>query len=69
VTTRWLAFSFIFVSDKASSAGTPAKHGLDQILFGKVHPKLQIRPDKVNGDHGTSPQMFLEVRDNPFLEI
>ena len=69
MTTRQLVFPFIFVLDKASSAGAPAKHGLDQILFGKVHPKLQIRPDKVNGYHGTSPQMFLQVRDNPFLEI
>lgn len=67
MTTRQLVFPFIFVSDKASSAGAPAKHGLDQILFGKVHPKLQIRPDKVNGHHGTSLQMFLQVRDNPFF--
>ena len=68
MTTRQLAFPFIIVSDKASSAGTLAKHGLDQILFGTVHPKLQIRPDNANDHHGTSLQMFLQVRDNPFFE-
>ena len=68
MTTRQLAFPFIFVSDKASSAGTLAKHGLDQLLFGKVHPKLQIRPDNANNHHGKSLQMFLHVRENPFLE-
>ena len=68
MTARQLAFPFIFVSDKASSAGTPVKHNLDQILFGKVHPKLQIRPDNANGHHGTSLQVFLKVRDNKFFE-